>query len=143
MLKELVHNKVNEMFVEYQEAKNIIDGDIMPMDAVRLDEIEIMICELIERVCLYQKKAPQSFYIYTDDEGIAHTVVYDKIAMDKFFCEISKRIAFSDCSGENVVSIYWKGKEVKYVGWQPYMVFEYNNSKGATIWSGMFENWNH
>lgn len=143
MLKELVHNKINEAFAEYQEAKNILDGDITPIDAARLEGIEIMLCELIERVCLYQKKMPQSFYIYTDDEGIAHTKVYDKIDMDKFFCEISKRIAFSDCSGEEVTKIYWKGKEVTYLGWQSHMTFQYINSKGTIIWSGMFENWDH
>ncbi len=142
MLKELVHNKINEAFAEYQEAKNIIDGDISPIDAVRLEGIEIMLCELIERVCLYQKKEPQSFYIYTDNEGIVHTKVYDKIDMDRFFCEISKRIAFSDCSGEEVTEIYWKGKKIEYLGWQPCMLFEYKNSK-EVIWSGMFENWDH
>lgn len=142
MLKELVHNKINEAFAEYQEVKNIIDGDIMPMDAVRLEGIEIMLCELIERVCLYQKKAPQSFYIYKDDEGIAHTVVYDKIDMDKFFYEISKRIAFGDCSGEEVTEIYWKGKKIEYLGWQPRMQFEYKDSEKA-IWFGQFENWDH
>ena len=143
MLKEIVDNKINEIFVEYQEEKGIIDGDIMPMDKARLDEIKLMLCEHINKICLYQKKEPPSSYIYTDSEGNAYTKVYDKIGIDKFFTEISRRIAFGDCSDEKIITIYWKGKAIEYAGWKPNMVFEYKDLEGKTIWLGYFEEWNH
>lgn len=143
MLKELISEKVNEIFAEYQKANGIASGDIYPLDALQLENIERELETLIRKVCAYQPKRPPSFYIYNDNEGIAHIVTYDKIDMDKFFCEISKRIAFDDCTNEEVVAIYWKGKEVEYAGWQPMMVYEYKRPDGVTVWLGEFPEWNH
>ena len=145
MLKELIHKKINEVFLAYQKANNIVSGDIDPWDAQRLERIEVALEELIERVSEYQQRedVPASFYIYRDCEGIAHSVTYKHIDTDKFFYEISKRIAFDDCSGGEVIAIFWRGIEVEYAGWQPCMKFEYKDLKGNTVWVGQFEEWDH
>lgn len=145
MLKELISTKINEIFTEYYNAQNITTGYIDPWDAQRLEFIETSLKELIERVSEYQQKKeiPASFYIYSDVEGIIRNVSYDRIDTDKFFYEISKRIAFDDCSGETILSIFWRGIEVEYVGWQPCMKFEYKTLSGNTVWVGQFEEWDH
>ena len=144
MLKELIHDKINEVFLEYQNANNIISGDIEPYDAVFLDGLEEELANHIERVCAKQPKEEiASFYIYRDAEGIAHSVTYDKIDTDKFFYEISKRIAFDDLTNEVITDIYWRGKRIEYAGWQPCMTFEYEDLNGHTVWTGQFEEWDH
>lgn len=143
MLKKLVHDKINEVFLEYQKANNIISGDIKPYDAVLLDDIEESLVILIERVCRYQPKEIPSSYLYRDAEGIVMSVFYPHIDTDKFFCEISRRIAFDDCTNEEILNIIWKGKEVQYVGWQPGMKYEYKDLDGNTVWVGDFPYWDH
>ena len=149
MLQDLIHEKINEIFLEYRQANNITDGGIDPFDAERLEQIETALAELIERVGKYQKKrtdfdnlAP-SWYIYTDAEGIAHCETFGKIDMDMFFYQVSKRIAFDDIYDETVQKIYYKGKEVEYAGWQPCMKYEYKDLDGNTFWVGNFPEWDH
>ena len=55
MLKQLIHEKINEVLLEYQKANNITSGDIQPFDAMRLEQIEEALEELIVRVYEYQK----------------------------------------------------------------------------------------
>lgn len=55
MLKELVHDKIDEIFLEMQNANNITDGGIYPLDVLRLEEIEEELTELIARAIKYQK----------------------------------------------------------------------------------------
>ena len=144
MLKELVHEKINEVFLEYQEANNIVSGDIDPFDANFLDSLEERLAQVIEAICAKQpKKTIPSFYIYTDSVGIAHSVTYEKIDTDKFFYEISKRIAFDDLTNEEVTDIYWRGLKIEYAGWQPCMKFEFKDLNGKTVWVGQFEQWDH
>ena len=71
MLRELIHDKINEVFAEYQEANNIISGDIDPYDALQLELIERGLEELVERVCAHQpKEILASFYVYRDCEEL-------------------------------------------------------------------------
>lgn len=56
MLKHLIHEKINEIFLEYQKANNITSSDISSFDAMRLEHIEEALEELIIRVCKYQKE---------------------------------------------------------------------------------------
>lgn len=148
MLKKLIHEKINEVFLEYQQANNITDGGIDPFDAERLEQIEIALAELIVRVSKYQKKIDfdvltPSWYIYTDAEGIAHSETFGQITEDQFFTKVSKRIAFDDLTNETVQKIYYKGKEVEYAGWQPCMKYEYKDLDGNTFWVGTFPEWDH
>lgn len=55
MLKELIHNKINEIFLECQEKEGVTDGGIDPFDAIELEQIELSLCVLIKRVINYQK----------------------------------------------------------------------------------------
>ena len=144
MLKHLIHKKINEVFLAYQKENGITSGDIEPFDQVYLDELEERLTQHIERICAYQpKETPASFYVYTDAEGIAHSVTYEHIDTDKFFYEISKRIAFDDLTNEDVTDIYWRGLRIEYAGWQPCMKFEYKDQNGDTVWVGQFEHWDH
>lgn len=149
MLKELVHEKINEVFLEYQNAQNVIDGGINHFDALKLDEVENELVSLIERVVAYQPKAIDydkfvpSWYIYTDSEGIAHSENCDNVDLDMFLYKVSKRIAFDDIDGITVQKIYFRGKELEYAGWQPGMKFEFTDLNGKTVWVGQFEEWDH
>ena len=55
-LKDLIEEKVDEIFLAYQNAHDITNGDISPMDAFKLDEIEEMLKIHIEYVCEKQKE---------------------------------------------------------------------------------------
>ena len=149
MIKELVHNKVDEIFLEVQNAMGIKDGGIEPFDAEYLDRLEEELVNHIERVCAKQPKEinyndfTPSWYVYTDEDGEFHDVVYGYDNINEFFTDVSYRIAFDDCSGETVHKIYYKGKEIEYVGWQSGMKFEYKDLDGNTVWVGIFEHWDH
>lgn len=58
-LKELIEEKVDEIFLAYQNANDITNGDIEPMDALKLDDIEEMLKEHIKYVCTKQKEVTQ------------------------------------------------------------------------------------
>jgi hypothetical protein len=147
-LKELIHTKVNEVFLEYQKEHSIISGDIDPFDAQRIDQIEIALSEVVKRVVAYQQKKmlddfTPSWYIYTNAEGIADSETFGQITEDQFFTKVSKRIAFDDIDDITVQKIYFRGKEVEYAGWQPGMKYEYKDLNGNTIWVGEFPEWDH
>jgi hypothetical protein len=149
MLRELIHDKINEIFAEYQKANNITSGDIDPFDAYQLDVFEDRLAEIIERACLTMPKAinyddfTPSWYIYTDYEGVAHSETYGQITPDQFFTKVSRRICFDDINDETVQKIYLGGKEVVYAGWQPGMKYEYKDLDGNTVWVGYFPEWDH
>lgn len=84
-----------------------------------------------------------SWYIYTDEDGKVHDVVYRHDYINEFFADVSKRIAFNDCTGETVQKIFFQGEEVEYAGWQHNMRFEYIDLNYNTIWVGQFEHWDH
>jgi hypothetical protein len=58
-LKELIDDAVNDIFAEYQASNDITNGDISPMDALKLEQIEEMLKAHIEYVCAKQKEATQ------------------------------------------------------------------------------------
>jgi hypothetical protein len=58
-LKDLIEEKVDEIFLAYQNAHGITNGDISPMDAFKLDEIEEMLKAHIAYVCAKQKGATE------------------------------------------------------------------------------------
>ena len=137
-LLELISEKVDEIFLAYQNANNITNGDIHPYDALRLDHIMEELADHIEKVGNYQAQTSYTYQtdIYTDTKNLGI------IDMDKFFYEVSNIIAFADCTNFTITDIRWRGKKVEYKGWQPNMVFEYTID-GETIWIGQFENWDH
>jgi hypothetical protein len=149
MLKQLIHDKINEIFAEYQEANNIIGGDIDIFDTLQLEQIEADLEALVIRVGCYQKRGIDpyefmpSWYIYTDSEGEAYSETFGQITEDQFFTKVSRRICFDDLYDTNVVKIYYKGKEVYYDGWQPGMKYEYKDLDGNTVWVGYFPEWDH
>lgn len=149
MLKDLINEKINEVFLEYQKANGITSGDIHPEDAVELDNFEEALAEFVERVCSYQPKEinfddyTPSWFIYTDSDGDAHSEAFSRISEHQFFTKVSRRIAFDDLDDITVQKIFYKGKEVEYMGWQPGMKYEYKDLDGNTVWVGEFPEWDH
>ena len=84
-----------------------------------------------------------SWYIYTDSEGDAHSVTFGQIDIDRFFTAVSEKICFDDLDNSVMQKIYYKGKEVRYTGWQSKMVYEYKDLDGNTVWLGNFPEWDH
>ena len=85
-----------------------------------------------------------SYYVIEDEDGIVRVVGYHSDdSADKFFTDVSRTLAFDDCTNETVLDIIWKGEEVHYAGWQPGMIYEFHNSQNEIIWSGSFSNWDH
>jgi hypothetical protein len=86
-----------------------------------------------------------SWYIYTDCDGEPHVHTFSSASdnRDAFFTDVSRKICFGDLDDSNVHKIFYKGKEVEYVGWQPGMKFEYKDLDGNTVWVGYFEHWDH
>ena len=143
MLSELIRDKIQEIFLVYQNENNIISGDIEPLDALRLEQIEESLCELIEKVVKYQQRGHSASYEYCTAEGESYVKTYELIDMDEFFCEVSNIIAFGDCTNYTLTSICFDGKEIEYAGWQPGMRFEYEDMDCNTVWFGSFPEWDH
>lgn len=53
-LEALVSDKINEIFLEYQNAHNIESGDIAPLDQLKLMQIEESLVSLIKSI--YEKE---------------------------------------------------------------------------------------
>lgn len=149
MLKELIHDKINEVFLEYQKAYDITNGDIEPFDAEYLDQLEEQLSDHIERICKKQSDKINfydlvpSWYIYTDSDGEVHSEAFGQITEDQFFTKVSKKIAFDDLDDITVQRIFYKGREYIYTGWQPCMKFEFLAVEGNDTWVGQFEHWDH
>lgn len=79
MLKELIHEKINEVFAEYQKANNIISGDIEPFDAQQLELAEGILAEIIERVCEDQPRETTKLYKITYTETLVHWFYVDAV----------------------------------------------------------------
>lgn len=58
-LKDLIEEKVDEIFLAYQNAHEITSGDIEPLDWARLQIIQNKLAEHIEYVCAKQKGATE------------------------------------------------------------------------------------
>ena len=148
MLEQLIHDKINEVFFEYQEANHIISGDIQPLHEIELESLVQQLKVLIEKICSYQPRnydyLTPSWFIYADSKGNAYSKTFNgDICDDFFFTTVSRKIAFDDIDNETVQKIYHKGKEVEYVGWQPGMKIEFQDLDGNTVWVGEFPEWDH
>lgn len=148
-IRELIDDKIQEVFYEYQQAHNITSGDIEPLDWARIEICKDQLADHIQCVCDKQAKAinyddfTPSWYIYTDCEGEAHSETFGQVTDDQFFTIVSKKICFDDLDDSTVHKIFFRGKEVEYAGWQPGMKFEYTDFDGNTVWVGYFEHWDH
>ena len=148
-IRQLIDEKVDEIFLAYQNEHNIKNGDIQPLHAIDLEVTKDTLAEAIQVVCIARKNAlnydnfTPSWYIYTDCDGEAHDIVYGHNDTNQFFRDVSERICFCDCTDDTVEKIFYKGKEVEYAGCQPCMKFEYKDLDGNTVLVGYFEHWDH
>ena len=112
MIRRLIDEKVDEIFLAYQNAHNITNGDINPLHAFDLEVAKDTLAEAIQVVCNAQKRAinyddlTPSWYIYTDCDGEPHIEAFGQITEDFFFTQVSKRICFDDLTDENVHKIF-------------------------------------
>ena len=151
MIKEFIDEKVDEIFLAYQNAHNITNGDISPEHAFDLEVAKDTLAEAIQVVCNAQKRAinyddfTPSWYIYTDCDGEPHVQTFSSALEndDQFFTAVSRKICFNDLDDSNMQKIFYKGKEVVYAGWQRGMRFEYKDLDGNTVWVGYFPEWDH
>ena len=77
------------------------------------------------------------------DQDLIEFVTFDNA--NDVFRSISNIYAFSDCYEQyQILDIFYEGRKVKYVGWQPDMHFEYRfTDNNELAWEGWFEHWDH
>ena len=85
-----------------------------------------------------------SYYVIEDEDGIVRVVGYHSDdSVDRFFTDVSRTLAFNDCTNEKVLDIIWNGERVHYVGWTPGMVYGYKDKDHNLVWEGSFPDWDH
>lgn len=84
-----------------------------------------------------------TFFVVKFEEEFYIKALESNKGIDHWFVELSRILAFDDCSEERVVYIMHQGKELHYTGWQPGMLYEFADKKGNTIWSASFPEWDH
>ena len=77
-----------------------------------------------------------------DGEKERYIQFYD--TLNETLYAASKLLAFDDCCPVDVDVIVVEGREVKYCGWQPGMVYEfYDCETKGIVWSCDFPQWDH
>lgn len=82
-------------------------------------------------------------YIRYEECFYVHIKDMDECSMDEIFYTAANMIAFNDCSDIEVIDIVINNEEYFYVGWQPDMLFEFEDKDGNVVWRRYFPNWNH
>ncbi len=59
-IKDLLTEKIDEIFIKIQDSEKIENGDISPLDGLAIDEKIDEISEIIARVIEYQKEGEKS-----------------------------------------------------------------------------------
>lgn len=77
------------------------------------------------------------------DDGEITTEVFD--SLDAMLHQVSFMHAFSDCDDSyQIVNVLWGTREIRYMGWQPGMKFEYYwADNGESMWVNYYPNWDH
>ena len=83
-----------------------------------------------------------TFFVVEYEDGI-YIQGLDEGSFDQWWKKLAKTLAFDDCTGERILYIMYKGKELMYTGWKPGMTYEFADKKGNTIWSASFPEWDH
>ena len=92
---------------------------------------------MVTRITPYHCK----YKCYDGDEVTEYIGYFDSLG--ELLHHVSYMYAFDDCDPRSVTYIEANGEELRYVGWQPGMLYEYINSKGEVVWSGFFPEWDH
>lgn len=85
-------------------------------------------------------------YILLDrEDGEVIVKAYEDYEDNVMMREVSKHICFSDCDDTFVIiKVIYHGREVKYVGWQPNMKYEYKFvATGDVAWCSWHPEWDH
>lgn len=82
-------------------------------------------------------------YFVTEYDGKKSIHVFpDDVTMSEFFGHVSKAIAYSDCTDDDIIEIVFRGERFGYQSWQPRMLFTYVGSNGNT-WEGCYPWFDH
>ena len=143
MLKELIDKKISEIINTYATHLGA-EVHISEFEQGRLQHIKSALHDAIDSVVIQKEESTSkdTFFI-VQVNGETYVQSYINIDMDKFFYKVSKVIAFSDCSDERILGIFYNGIEVHYAGWKPNMRYEFKDNNGLTIWVGDFPEWDH
>lgn len=81
MLKHLIHDNINEIFLKMQDREGITDGGIDPFDALYLEELEQQLEQVIQKVLNYQKRG--KCVMKAGDLIAVNGVLYDYVGFDE------------------------------------------------------------
>lgn len=77
------------------------------------------------------------------NDGEICTETFD--SMDDMLHRVSFMHAFSDCDDSfQILKVEWDGREIRYMGWQPGMKYEYYwADNGESMWVNYYPGWDH
>ena len=128
LLITMMDNHGCEIFFEVEDFKEL-------KMVLALNRHKYNLSDIISDTC-------ETFFVVEHEDGI-YIRGLDEGSYDQWFTQLAKTIAFDDCSGERVLYIMYKGKELHYAGWKPGMLMEFADKNGNTIWSASFPEWDH
>jgi hypothetical protein len=105
-----------------------------------VEDIEMLIRELKNT---YLDK---NTYIKLTDRETGEVVMkyFEKGDVGALCYKASQYYAWSDCDDTyRIDEIRCDGKKILYVGWQPGMLFEFENEDGDIVYSAEFPEWDH
>lgn len=79
----------------------------------------------------------------SDDRIVTVHGYSSNVSADRFFTDVSKILAFDDCTNDDVTEIYWHGERVWYFGWEPGMHFRFGDICKNVVWEGWFPEFDH
>lgn len=99
-----------------------------------------------------KSKVYSSAIIYEFEGNVGIRTYEEDVDLDAILYDASKMISFSDCSNEDVRTVYWHGNEYKYFGWEPNNRFVWydpktadleHNEMGEVVFDCCFPEWEH
>ena len=130
ILVTMVDNHDCEQFFEVENLKEL---KMVLLLNLRFNKYQLS--DMVSDTC-------ETFFVVEHEDGI-YIRGLDEGSYDQWFTQLAKILAFDDCSGERVLYIMYKGKELHYTGWKPGMLYEFADKKGNVIWSASFPEWDH
>ena len=91
---------------------------------------------------LFKRTIGNDYVLVTTFEGIQTDITCFDDA-ESLFETASRIFAYSDLADVSVDLMLIKGKKCFYSGWQPDMIFEFENSEGKIVYSTCHPEWNH
>ena len=141
--KEISRDRAVEILCAYVQAERDRDPDDREFDHIAVLR-NVCKCTDEELREFGFMKDLHTYYDTRDDTGWVRSIVFTPdTGIDEFLRMVSHDICFEDCSPIQVERIVFRDRVLKYVGWQPGMLYEYEDSDGNVVWSCRFPEWDH